>query len=285
MARPLRIEFAGALYHVTSRGNARAAIYLDDGDRRHFLSLLRDVIEECRWRCHAYCLMPNHYHLLLATPEPNLSRGMRQLNGIFTQRFNHIHGRVGHVFQGRFHAVVVERETHLVELARYVVLNPVRAGMVAAAEEYRWSSLRPCLGLEARPEWLSCAPILDEFGSPERYLDFVRAGATALPPWAELKGGVLGSEDFVQGLRPALEPAAEQREFVRRERLAYRMTLADLFPPDVRRNRQRRNARIREAHQSHRYTLSEIARHLGLHYVSIGRIVRSGAARPADVSM
>ena len=142
MARPLRIEFPGALYHVTARGNARAPIFLEDADRQLLLATLGDANERHGWLCHAYCLMPNHYHLLLGTPDANLSRGMRQLNGLYTQRFNRRHDRVGHVFQGRFKGILVEREAHLLELARYIVLNPVRAGIVACAEAYRWSSLR-----------------------------------------------------------------------------------------------------------------------------------------------
>jgi putative transposase len=102
MARPLRIEFSGAIYHVTSRGNAREDICLDDTDRAMFLGVLAEVISRFDWRCHAYCLMGNHYHLLIETPEPNLSKGMRQLNGVYTQRFNRRHGRVGHVFQGHY---------------------------------------------------------------------------------------------------------------------------------------------------------------------------------------
>src|SRR5512145_316717 len=109
MARPLRIEFPGALYHVTSRGNAREPIFLDDGDRQAFLVRLGQVVEGHRWRCFSYCLMTNHFHLLLETPEPNLSRGMRLLNGRYSQRFNRRHGRVGHVLQGRFKGILVER--------------------------------------------------------------------------------------------------------------------------------------------------------------------------------
>lgn len=142
MARPLRIEYPGALYHLTSRGNARASIYADDRDRRRFLDVLGEVVESYRWCCHAYCLMPNHYHLVVDTPLANLSRGMRQLNGLYTQRYNRRHSRVGHVFQGRFKGILVERESHMLELARYVVLNPVRAGIVGAPEDYAWSSLR-----------------------------------------------------------------------------------------------------------------------------------------------
>ena len=130
MARPLRIEFAGALYHVTSRGDRREDIYLDDGDRQLFLEVLEAVCERFNWEVHAYCLMSNHYHLLVETPDGNLSRGMRHLNGVYTQRFNRRHKKVGHVFQGRYKAILVQKENYLLELSRYIVLNPVRAGMV-----------------------------------------------------------------------------------------------------------------------------------------------------------
>ena len=136
MARPLRLEFPGALYHVTARGNARQAIVLDDRDRALLLVCLGEVVLRFGWICHAYCLMDNHYHLLIETPEGNVSRGMRQLNGVFTQRMNRRLGRVGHLFQGRFKAILVERESYLLELCRYIVLNPIRAGMVTQLEHY-----------------------------------------------------------------------------------------------------------------------------------------------------
>ena len=123
MTRPLRIEYEGAVYHVTSRGNARASIFTDDDDRTFFIEILSKVVTRSDWICHAYCLMTNHYHLLIETPSPNLSRGMQLLNGIYTQKFNRQHKRSGHVFQGRFKAILVEKESHLLELARYVVLN------------------------------------------------------------------------------------------------------------------------------------------------------------------
>ena len=111
MARPLRIEYPGAIYHVTSRGNARAAIFKEDADRELFLEALQQVVERFNWLCHAYCLMDNHYHLMIETPDGNLTAGMRHLNGVYTQRFNRRHRRVGHVFQGRFKAILVDRAT------------------------------------------------------------------------------------------------------------------------------------------------------------------------------
>lgn len=154
MARPLRIELAGGLYHVTSRGDGQNAIYLDDGDRQGWLRLLGEVCKRFNWRCHAHCLMTNHYHLVVETPDGNLSRGMRQLNGVYTQSFNRRHSRVGHVFQGRYKAILVEKESYLLELARYVVLNPVRAQLVVEAEEWAWSSYRAMIGQAAAPPWL-----------------------------------------------------------------------------------------------------------------------------------
>lgn len=168
MSRPLRLELAGGLYHVTSRGDGREAIYLDDGDRECWLAVLAAVCERYRWRCHAYCLMTNHYHLLLCTPEPNLARGMRQLNGVYTQRFNRAHRRVGHVFQGRYQAILVERDSYLLELSRYIVLNPVRAGMVRNPADWAWSSYRATCGLAACPPWLDTDGVLAAFSGQGR---------------------------------------------------------------------------------------------------------------------
>ena len=137
MARPLRIEYPGAVYHVTGRGNERKAIFREDQDRKAFLDTLHAVTLRYHWLCHAYCLMNNHYHLVIETPDGNLSLGMRQLNGVYTQGFNRRHKRAGHLFQGRFKAVVVQKESHLLETCRYVVLNPVRGRRVDRPD--RWS--------------------------------------------------------------------------------------------------------------------------------------------------
>jgi putative transposase len=272
MARPLRIEFPGALYHVTSRGNARAPIFLEDSDRYSFLDILGDVVGRYRWLCHAYCLMTNHYHLLVETPAANLSRGMRQLNGLYTQRFNRARGRVGHILQGRFGGVLVERETHLLELARYVVLNPVRAGLVASAEAYAWSSLRATLGLARPPAWLTTGALLAAFGSRARYLEFVREGTGEGSPWDGLRGGVLGSDRFVERHAGRIERRAGESEFPRRERLVHREPLEALLPPAVAADVALRNHRIRELVGSGRYSGTEIGRHLGLHYSTVSRI-------------
>ncbi len=275
MARPLRIQFAGALYHVTSRGNAREPIFTGDDDRRSFLGIVGKAIERHRWLCHAYCLMPNHYHLLVETPEANLSRGMRHINGVYTQRFNRANHRVGHVLQGRFGAVLVERDTHLLELARYVVLNPVRAGLAARAEDYRWSSLPAVLGLAPVPEWLETRALLARFGPRERYLEFVREGLGRPSPWDALQGSVLGSDDFRQRLLRPIGPRIRGPEFAREERFVYRESLEAGFPPDAVANRAVRDGRIRELMRSGLYSASEIGRHLGLHRSTVTRIGRT----------
>ena len=163
MARSLRIEHPGAVYHVTSRGNARADIFLSDADRQTFLDVLAGTVEKYNWLCHAFCLLGNHYHTIIETLDPNLSLGMRQLNGVYTQAFNRSHQRVGHVFQGRYKAILVEKGSHLLELCRYVVLNPVRAGMVAKPEQWQWSSYKSTAYAGTVPEFLTIDWVLGQF--------------------------------------------------------------------------------------------------------------------------
>jgi REP element-mobilizing transposase RayT len=264
------------------RGNARAEIFLDDSDREIFLCVLGSVVERFGWRIHAYCLMGNHYHLLAETPQPNLSRGMRWLNGVYTQRFNRRHERVGHVLQGRFKAILVERESYLLELARYVVLNPVRAGLAGTPGAWCWSSYRATAGVGRTPSWLCTNTILEVFGNDaasaqNRYRRFVAAGICRDSPWRELRGQVfLGTEPFVKALAPKLEEARNAVETPRSQRLAHRPALQHLLAGQDGRSRAQRNAAIREAHVRHAYTLGEIARHLGLHYATVSRI----ASRP-----
>ena len=210
MARPLRLEFAGAVYHLTARGNARRDIFLDDADRGRFLSLLAREVGQQGWRCYAYCLMDNHYHLLVETPEPNLVAGMRRLNGAYCQAFNRRHGRVGHVLQGRYQSIVVDRDTYFLELCRYVVLNPVRAGMVTRAADWRWSSYRATCGRIKAPAWLAVDQVATRFGATAAggragYRRFVAEGVGAPSPWRHLRGQIwLGDEDFLARMQRRL---------------------------------------------------------------------------------
>jgi len=280
MARPLRLEFPGAIYHVTSRGNAREAIFHSDEDRKLFLTVLGEAISRYGWLCHAYCLMNNHYHLLLETPEPNLSPGMRHLNGVYTQRYNCRHERVGHLFQGRYKAILVDRDSYLLELIRYIVLNPVRAGMVQEASRYIWSSYRATAGNGFRPPWLTTDWILAQFGGSQaaahrRYADFVAEGEGVESPWLRLRGQVLlGSEEFVSKMLPLLEDKGEIMEIPRHQRLAHRPDLNALFPKAIRMDKAARDEAIRRAYTEYGYTMAAIAREIGMHYSTVSKIIK-----------
>ncbi len=280
MARPLRIEFPGAVYHVTSRGNARENIFVVDGDRERFLKVVGMVVRRFNWLCHAYCLMDNHYHLLIETPEGNLSAGMRQLNGVYTQAFNRAHRRDGHVLKGRFAAILVEKESHLLELCRYVVLNPVRAAMVERPEQYRWSSYLPTLGKVARPALLTTEWLLGNFSSARsesrrRYRQFVREGMDlSESPWGKLSGQILlGTEAFVQRVKGLLGRKADNLEIPRRQRHVGRPSLGALFSPGTAIQKQERDRVIRVAHGKHGYTLKELSEALGVHYTTISKVI------------
>ncbi len=204
MPRAKRIDYEGAVYHITSRGNERRKIFLDEADRWVFLRILGEVSELHKVICHAFVLMDNHYHLMLETPVSNLSLAMKHLNGIYTQKFNKRHHRVGHLFQGRFKSIFVEKDTYLLELSRYVVLNPVRAGMVKSPGEWKWGSYRATAGLEKGESWLETKWILGQFGRAEKqarkgYRAFVAEGmGKKESPWEDLYSQVyLGSEKFL----------------------------------------------------------------------------------------
>lgn len=164
MARPLRIEFPGALYHLTSCGNERRNIFRSDRDRRAFLAFLGVAAKRFGWSVTAWVLMSNHFHLVIQTLEPNLSRGMHWLNSAYAGWFNRAYGRSGHLFQGRFKAFLIDKEAYFAEVLRYVVLNPVRAKMVERPEAYKWSSYRATAGLDKAPEWLDLDTLLPLFG-------------------------------------------------------------------------------------------------------------------------
>ena len=280
MARPLRLEFPHALYHVTARGNAQQDVYLDDDDRELFLCVLAEVIDRFRWICHAYCLMGNHYHLLIETPDANLSLGMRQLNGVYTQRFNRHHSRAGHLFQGRFKAILVERDSYLLELARYIVLNPLRARLVRSIVRYPWSSYRATVGQAKRPAWLHTDWVLAQFAkgrvvAQRRYAAFVLEGKNLPSPWPEIKGQVLlGSERFVEKMRPMLEGQSNLFGVPRVQRLLHRPSLKRLFSSAVRANKTLRDEAIHKACLEFGYTMAATAREAGIHYSTVSKIIK-----------
>ncbi len=274
MARPLRIELSGGIYHVTSRGDRREEIYLGDEDREVWLEVLGQVCERFNWVCHAWCQMTNHYHLLIETPEANLAQGMRQLNGVYTQRLNRAHDRVGHVFQGRYKAILVERESYLLELARYVVLNPLRAKMVRQLENWRWSSYLATCGQVESPAWLQTDWILAQFGQRRsnaiaRYVAFVHEGARLPSVWSNLQGQIyLGSEAFVEKMQALIEQKPGLTEIPRAQRRAITQALSDFaaaYP---------RDEAMARAYLSGQHTMAEIARYLKVHYATVSRAVK-----------
>lgn len=275
MARPLRIEFSGALYHITARGNERKDIFVDDMDRRRFLDTLTDAGDRFDWLCHAYCLMSNHYHLLVETGSATLSRGMRHLNGVYTQAFNRRHRRVGHLFQGRFTGILVEKEPYLLELARYIILNPVRARMVHTAAEWPWSSYQATAALAAPHPCLTRDWILAAFGTQlreasRRYRDFVSEGANQPAPWENLKNQVyLGSESFIEAAQLEIEKNQILEDIPRPQRLRspkplshYRDTFAS------------RDEALTRAWRDGHYSQREIATYFGVSPATVSRAVK-----------
>ncbi|QBQ54057.1 transposase [Nitrosococcus wardiae] len=276
MARPLRIEFSGALYHVTSRGDRKEDIYQDDADRKIYLGVLGEVCERFNWVLHAYCLMDNHYHLLVETPDGNLAKGMRHLNGVYTQRFNARHKRVGHVFQGRYKAILVQKKAYLLELARYIVLNPVRARKARSAKDWPWSSYRATAGLGKGPMWLHSKWILSAFSrrkgeAIKRYRAFVSEGKNQPSPWEQLKNQIyLGSASFVEKMQRQLDSEQDLSEIPSAQRRPVAKPL-EYFSKKY----HDRDTAIVQAYASGGYSMKEIGAHFGLHYSRISRIIRA----------
>lgn len=209
MTRPLRIEYPGAFYHLTARGNEQKDIFREMKDRERFLEYLET--SACRYKAtiHAYCLMSNHYHLLLSTPEGNLSQIMRHINGGYTTWFNKRHNRFGHLFQGRYKAVLVDADPYAGELSRYIHLNPVRVGIVRQPEQYQWSSYTAYAGKAKTPRWLTTDWLLQYFGqkpaaAKKAYVLFVNAalGAEEEDPLKEAGPTlILGKRDFIDDIK------------------------------------------------------------------------------------
>lgn len=274
MARPLRIEYAGALYHVTARGNARQSIFLSNEDREGFLELLSSTVRRYHWRVHAYCLMGNHYHLVIETVDNNLSAGMKYLNGGYSQRFNRTHRRVGHVFQGRFKSILVERNSYLLELCRYVVLNPVRAEMVRTATDWPWSNFRATAGLMPAPEWLHIEWTLSMFASMRTeachaYCTFVAQGKGQPSPWAELKNQIyLGSDGFIEDAQCQLSLEQSLDDIPRLQKSA---------PPKPLAYYSRRYARkeaMARAYLAGHYSLNRVGDHFGVSSATVSRAAK-----------
>lgn len=266
---------------MISRGNRREVIFLDDRDQRRFLKVLAKCVERYNLVCHAFCLMPNHYHLLIETPDGNLARAMRQLNGVYSQAFNRRHAKVGHVMQGRYKAIVVEKDSHLLEVCRYIVLNPVRARFVLTPGEWGWSSYRSQVGETRAPRFLTVDWLLRQFHPSDRveaarrYRSFVSKRIVADPEAdaAVVAGPILGSPEFVDRFEQPMAAVRPVKEIPKASRFITRPGLNEVFRecegrPDL-------ASSMRQAHADHGYTMAEIAKHLGVHYSTVSRLIRN----------
>lgn len=228
MGRPLRIEYPGALYHITSRGNEKKDIFLDNNNRIKFLDILEDYHERYGILIHSYVLMDNHYHLILETPKGNLLKVMHGINGSYTGYFNRRYGRVGHLFQGRYKGIIVDKDNYLLELSRYVHLNPLRAKIVERPELYEWSSYPAYVGKQKERKWMEYSWILSKFGNKKNaarrnYRKYVEEGLKGKmdTPLKDLYAQViLGGEEFREKIRKMLKSQKLSDEIIEKARFA-----------------------------------------------------------------
>jgi REP element-mobilizing transposase RayT len=284
MGRPLRVEFSGAIYHVTSRGDRQEPIFRNDGDRHAWMRIIASVCERFQWNIHAYCLMGNHYHFVVETLNGNLARGMRQLNGQYTRRFNFRHATVGHLFQGRYKAILVQRQTYLLALIRYVVLNPVRAGMAVTAAEWPWSSYAITCCDAPAPAWLDSDWLLSQFGEQRSaaihaYREFVAAGRDGASPLTHTRHQfLLGDDDFVEQFH-AGEVLVDRTETSRSQKKGVALALNE-----YRRRFDDPCEAMARAYLDGAYTMAEVAKDFSVHYKTVSRAVHAfEAARCANV--
>ena len=286
MSRPVRIEYPGATYHITSKGTERGngqAVFQDREDRSAFLNTLDNVVSRFGWLIHSYVLMDNYYHLVVEIREQNLSKGMRQLNGVYTQHFNRRHGQEGPIFQGRFKSVLFEKSSYLLPVCRDVVLNPVRERSPSHLNRYRWSSYRALAGLARKPSFLHDAEVLDSFGKrdqerQQKYRKYVQDGFELESPLLDRSNQVLlGSPKFLRAMQPVLQGEKLAKRGPKQAKR--RRSLQALFKNVDQKSRAERNELICKAHVDYSYTLMDIGEHLGLHYTTVSKIVNAAARR------
>ena len=274
------MEYPHALYHVTSRGNGRQSIFINDYDRTDFLKALQAVVTRFHWLIYAYCLMDNHYHLVVETPDANLSRGMRQLNGEYAQLFNWWHKKIGHVFQGRYKAILVEKESYLLEVCRYVVLNPVRARIVAEPGEWKWSSYCATLGQIDVVVNVAVEKLITFFSADRRealrgYANFINDGIGKSSIWEDLKGQIiLGDDVFVDRIKDMLESKhGDVQEIPKVQRFIGRPSLEHIFNSIGHADKDGKLQFVQMAY-SNGHAMSQIAKYLGVHYTTVSRLLK-----------
>jgi len=273
MTRPLRLEYPGAIYHVTTRGNDRRRIFKDDDDCKVFLERLDQTVSRFDWILYAYCLMGNHYHLVVETPDANLSRGMAQVNSAYAQAFNKRYGLVGHLFQSRFKSLVVQRETYLLTVLRYTVLNPVRAEMCERPEDYRYSSYVETLRARDDTSLINRKVVLAHFGrdlnsARDSYQEFVVSGIDADSIHEEVRAQVfLGDDRFIDDHTIDLndEKLGEISSVARPDpRPPLEHLVTDFADRDA----------VYYAYREWGYNMRELGWYIGKHYSTVSRMIR-----------
>lgn len=281
MARPLRPQFAGLIYHAMGRGNAKMNIYTDDLDRVRFLSILGKITAQYEVDCWTSCLMGNHYHLILRTRKANVSAAMRQLNGVYAQWWNKRHGRVGHVFQGRFKGQIIEDGTYLLRACRYVILNPVRGGLCTTPDQWPWSSYCALAGLTATPSYLDVDSLLQRLGGGHvadlrsRLVEYVNDYSDkAMARFFRDDTRVIGSEGFAAQFQP--NALLESREIPARERRIGIPSLGRILAAALESSEGLSTGIVR-AHRDYDYPVEDIARCAGLSPKTVIKLLRSRA--------
>ncbi len=279
MSRPVRIEFPGATYHVTSKGKDKSVVFKDAEDQGVFLNVVENVVDRFGWLVHSYVILDNHYHLVVEVPEANLSKGMRQLNGVYTQHVNRRHHKEGPIFQGRFKSVLFEKKKFLLPICRHVVTNPARMNDPISYNSYKWSSYRATAGQVKKPSFLYTGDVLGSFGKREKdsqrkYREYVRKGVHAQSPLDERTSQVLlGSPRFLNEMQPILHGERLSKRGPKAARR--RRSLNSIFKKVDDKTRIERNDLIRKAHLDFGYTLMEIGDHLGLHYTTVSKVINA----------
>jgi REP element-mobilizing transposase RayT len=282
MTRALRIEYEGAVYHVISRGNDEQKTFLSDDDRIRFLSLLKSIRNRYALIVHAYCLMDNHYHLLLETNRANLSESMRQINGIYTQEFNRVHSRRGHLFQGRYTAIICDKDEYFLALSRYIVQNPVRAGIVNDLAHYEWSSYSETIANRQEEDSLTepgfTLSLLsnDQQEAKKLYSDFVTDGKDENIRVNLKAGFIFGGDHFVQTINEPIEKEKRSKEIKAAQRHPSREPLSNLLSFS---EKKERNRKILIAYEKHGYKMARIAEFLGIHYSTVSHIINEELAK------
>lgn len=280
MSRRLRIKFPGAFYHIISRGNRKELIFIVENDYKNFLKFLARTVKKYSLVCYSYCLMPNHYHLLIETPKGNISESMHYLNGLYAQKFNSNHEKIGHVFHGRFKSILVEKNSYFRSLCRYIVRNPIRANLVKKPELYRWSSYPAIAGYSPPESFLAIDKVLshfyhDKIRAQKAYIRFVNIKST---DERELQAKenthpILGSEDFIEKCLETMLKERKHKMISKKELRAIRPSLDKIINEEALLDKQEQKKAILAAREKYGYTLKEIATFLRVHYTTITGII------------